>query len=77
MELSIPPPFSDPSSVPPNTPAASAEIKTDSAAGFKFPVEEIIKGLDQVFNRHDLVIQGAWPDNQTAWPSNSVAWPGK
>jgi len=48
MELAIPPPFSDPSSVPPNTPAASAEIRTDSAAGFKFPVEEIIKGLDQV-----------------------------
>jgi len=48
MELSIPPPFSDPSSVPPNTPATTAEIKPDSAEAFKFPVEEIIKGLDQV-----------------------------
>jgi len=48
MELSIPPPFSDPSSVPPNTPAGSADVRSDSAAGFKFPVEEIIKGLDLV-----------------------------
>jgi len=48
MELSIPPPFSDSSSVPPNTPATTAEIRADSAEAFKFPVEEIIKGLDQV-----------------------------
>ena len=47
MELSIPPPFSDPSTVPPNTPSTTADIR-DSTESFKFPVEEIIKGLDQV-----------------------------
>jgi len=48
MELSIPPPTFIPSNAPPNTPLSSAEIKADSAEAFKFPVEQIIKGLDQV-----------------------------
>merc|ERR1712142_281214 len=59
MELSIPPPFSDLSTVPPNTPttmpttpSTASEVR-DSAESFKFPVDEIIKGLDQVIAAND------------------------
>lgn len=52
MELSIPPPFCDASTVPPNTPSTTAQIK-ESAEAFRFPVEEIIKGLDQVIANNE------------------------